>query len=85
MCHEIEVHDIDVADFIRTVEKCKGNVYLRTAEGDCFNLKSRLSAIVGLAALIKGGIIAEATLQCELQEDETKLFRFNLFREVPKD
>ncbi len=85
MCPEMKLHDIDVADFIRTVEKCKGNVFLRTAEGDCFNLKSRLSAIVGLAELIKGGIIAEATLQCELQEDETKLFRFNLFREVPKD
>ncbi len=85
MCPEMKLHDIDVADFIRTVEKCKGNVFLRTAEGDCFNLKSRLSAIVGLAELIKGGIIAEAVLQCELQEDETKLFRFNLFREVPKD
>ncbi len=85
MCPEMKLHDIDVTDFIRTVEKCKGDVFLRTAEGDCFNLKSRLSAIVGLAELIKGGIIAEATLQCELQEDETKLFRFNLFREVPKN
>ncbi len=85
MCPEMKLHDIDVTDFIRTVEKCKGDVFLRTAEGDCFNLKSRLSAIVGLAELIKGGIIAEATLQCQLQEDETKLFRFNLFREIPKE
>ena len=85
MCPDMKLHDIDVAEFIRTVEKCKGNVYLKTKEGDCFNLKSRLSAIVGLTALIKGGIIAEATLQCELPEDETRLFRFNLFREVPKD
>ena len=84
MCPDMKLHDIDVAEFIRTVEKCKGDVYLKTKEGDCFNLKSRLSAIVGLTALIKGGIIAEATLQCELPEDETKLFRFNLFREVPK-
>ncbi len=83
MCPEMKLHDIDVADFIRTVEKCKGDVFLKTPEGDCFNLKSRLSAIIGLTELIKGGIIAEARLQCELQEDETKLFRFNLFREIP--
>ncbi len=85
MCPKMTLHDFDVTEFIQTVEKCKGNVYLKTNEGDCFNLKSRLSALVGLTALIKGGIIAEATLQCELPEDETKLFRFNLFREVPKD
>ena len=85
MCPEMKLHGIDVTEFIRTVEKCKGNVYLKPAEGDCFNLKSRLSAIVGLAELIRGGIIAEATLVCELPEDETKLFRFNLFREVPQE
>ncbi len=85
MCPEMKLHDIDVTEFIRTVEKCKGDVFLKTKEGDCFNLKSRLSAIVGLAELIKGGIIAEARLVCELQEDETKLFRFNLFREIPED
>ncbi len=85
MCPTMKLHDVDVAEFIQTVEKCKGNVYLRTKEGDCFNLKSRLSALVGLTTLIQGGIIAEASLQCELQEDETKLFRFNLFHEIPKD
>ena len=85
MCPEMKLHDVNVTEFIRTVEKCKGDVFLKTPEGDCFNLKSRLSAIVGLAELIRGGIIAEATLQCQLKEDETKLFRFNLFREIPKD
>ncbi len=85
MCPEMKLHDVNVTEFIHTVEKCKGDVFLKTPEGDCFNLKSRLSAIVGLAELIRGGIIAEATLQCQLKEDETKLFRFNLFREIPKD
>jgi len=85
MNNTMKLHDVDLNDFIHTVEKCKGNVYLKTSEGDCFNLKSRLSAIVGLAELIRGGIVTEATLECDNAEDETKLFRFNLFREVPKD
>ena len=38
MCPDMKLHDIDVTEFIRTVEKCKGNVYLKTKEGDCFNL-----------------------------------------------
>ena len=83
MCHDMTLHDFDIAEFIRAVEKCKGNVYLKTKDGDCFNLKSRLCAIIGLTTLVKGGVIAEATLQCELKEDETILFRFNLFREIP--
>ena len=30
MCPDMKLHDIDVTEFIRTVEKCKGNVYLKT-------------------------------------------------------
>ena len=80
---KLKLHEIDVADFIKTIDSCKGNVYLETEEGDCFNLKSKLCQFAGLTALIQGGIIAEATVRCELREDETKLFRFNLYREVP--
>ena len=48
MGNTIDLHDVDVKDFIRTVESCKGNVYLETGEGDRFNLKSKLSQIMGL-------------------------------------
>ncbi len=85
MGNAIDLHDVDVKDFIRTVESCKGNVYLETGEGDRFNLKSKLSQIMGLTKLIQGGIIVDATLRCEKPEDESKLVRFDLFREVPKD
>ena len=85
MRSELKLHDIDVADFIKTVESCKGNVYLETSEGDRFNLKSKLSQIAGLTNLIKGGIIVEASIRCENPEDESKLFRFNLYRELPKE
>jgi len=36
------MHDIDVADFEKTLDSCKGDVYLETSEGDVLNLKSKL-------------------------------------------
>ncbi|MGN0114151.1 MAG: hypothetical protein ACI396_02375 [Acutalibacteraceae bacterium] len=84
MREKLKLHDIDVADFIKTVDSCKGNVFLETEEGDCLNLKSKLCQIAGLTTLIKGGIIVEAYIRCENPEDESKLFRFNLYKEVPE-
>ena len=79
----VELHDFDVQDFIKTLDSCKGNVYLETDEGDCLNLRSKLAQLVGLTNLIQGGIIETARIRCELPEDETILFRFGLYREVP--
>ncbi len=84
MSSEMKLHEIDVADFIKTIDSCKGNVFLETDEGDCLNLKSKLCQFAGLTKLIQGGVIAQATIRCELPEDETKLFRFNLYKEVPE-
>lgn len=77
----IELHDVDVPAFIKVLDECKGNVYLVSREGDHLNLKSKLSQLVGLTKLIEGGKIAEAYIICEHPEDESKLFRFNLFKE----
>ena len=82
---KLVLHDIDLQDFLTTVDKCEGNVFLETDEGDCLNLKSKLCQIVGLTNLIKGGMIAEAYIRCENPADETKLFRFNLYNEVPTE
>ena len=80
----VELHDFDVADFIKTLDTCKGNVFLESDEGDCLNLRSKLCQLAGLTSLIQGGIIAKARIRCELPEDETKLFRFGLYREIPE-
>ncbi len=85
MTSQMKLHDIDVAAFIKTIDSCKGDVFLETPEGDRLNLKSKLCQFAGIARLIQGGIIAEACIRCELPEDETKLFRFGLFREVPSN
>lgn len=78
----LPMHNIDFEDFITVIQSCKGAVYMETEEGDCLNLKSKLCQAIGLASLIKGGTIDEIFIRCELPEDESKLFRFNLFREV---
>ena len=78
------MHDIDIADFIKTLDACKGDVYLETNEGDVLNLKSKLCQMMGIANILKGAIINEATIRCTNMEDETLLFRFNLYREVPE-
>ena len=74
----LELHDIDVTEFLAVLDTCQGNVFLVTREGDHLNLKSKLCQLVGLTQLIEGGKIAEAYIVCENKDDESKLFRFNL-------
>lgn len=80
---EVQMHDVDINEFIHALDGCEGDVYLETAEGDCINLRSRLSQLLGLAEIINGGLVTDAKLRCENPEDESKLFRFSLFREIP--
>jgi hypothetical protein len=75
----LQLHDVDVPELLKVLDECKGNVYLVSREGDHLNLKSKLCQLVGLTQLIEGGKIAEAFIVCENAEDESKLFRFNLF------
>ena len=43
----------DVDAFVSAVDKCKGDVWLESAQGDRFNLKSELSRYVAIGELIK--------------------------------
>lgn len=79
MTSVINLHNIDVAKFLAVLDTCKGNVYLVTREGDHLNLKSKLCQLIGLTKLIEGGKITEAYVLCDNKEDESKLFRFNIF------
>ena len=53
----IELHDVNVPEFLKELDSCKGNVYLVTREGDRLNLRSKLCQLVGLTQLIEGGKI----------------------------
>ena len=83
MIGKLQIHDVDVPDFIKTLDHCKGDVFLETPEGDVLNLKSKLCQIAGLANILQGAVIAEATIRCANPEDETLLFRVNLYKEIP--
>ena len=85
MSKMIELHDIDVPGFLAVLDKCVGNVYLMTRDGDKLNLKSKLCQLVGLTALIEGGKISEAFVMCDNPEDESKLFRFNLYKDETEE
>jgi len=75
----LSLHNVDVTKFLAVLDTCEGNVYLVTSEGDRLNLRSKLCQLVGLTRLIEGGSIAEASIICENKNDESKLFRLNMF------
>jgi hypothetical protein len=75
------MNNIDVKKFLQALDHCKGNVMLVTAENDRFNLKSKLSQLAGVINLIEGGRILDAKIICDDPEDESYLFRLNLFGE----
>ncbi|MCQ2478675.1 MAG: hypothetical protein MJ091_05655 [Clostridia bacterium] len=79
---KIKLHNIDFDEFLKAVDTCTGNVYLETEEGDVLNLKSKLCQIIGIAKIFSNQEIGEATIRCSNPEDETKLFRFNLYGEI---
>ncbi len=76
---KIQLHNINFEDFIKVIDECKGDVYLETNDGDVLNLKSKLCQMIGLSTILNSTEVTEATLRCTNPEDETMLFRFNLY------
>ena len=70
----IDLFNLDPVSLMKMVDKCKKDVWLVTEEGDRLNLKSKLCQFMGLARLIEGGVIAKASIECDSNEDFTKLF-----------
>lgn len=81
----MEMHKFDLKDFTEVLDSCVGDVFLVTPEGDRLNLKSKLCQLIGFTRLIEGGIVSTARIECSSKEDETKLFRFNLFGETSQN
>ena len=82
--NKIQLHNIDLADFLKAVDECKGDVYLETSDGDVLNLKSKLCQMIGLSTILKNAEVVEANIKCSNPEDETLLFRFNLYGKLPE-
>ena len=75
----VELHKIQFDKFIEALDQCKGNVWLVTDEGDRLNLKSRFCQLLGIAKIVEGGIVNKAKIVCDDPEDDSLLFRFNLY------
>ncbi|MBQ8648524.1 MAG: hypothetical protein IJ470_00455 [Clostridia bacterium] len=82
---KIQLHNINFDDFIKAIDECKGDVYLETKDGDVLNLKSKLCQMIGLSTILAKSQVAEATLRCTNPEDESRLFRFNLYGKLPEE
>ena len=62
----------DVQKFIETVNSCEHDVYLKSLEGDVFNLKSSLSQYIAVGRLLEeSGDTLE--LFAQTREDEARL------------
>lgn len=79
MAEKVVIHNFDFNKLIEFASTAKGEVYLNTPDGDVLNLKSRLTQLLALSGAIDWGKIGEATVTCTDQEDETHLFRLNLY------
>lgn len=82
---KIQLHNVDFEDFIKAIDSCKGDVFLETTDGDILNLKSKLCQMIGLSTILANSEVSEATIRCSNPDDETMLFRFNLYGEMPKN
>lgn len=65
----------EVNNFLKTVNDCKGDVWLESSYGDKINLKSKLSQYVAISALISCEN-EHLELYCSLAEDEARFFEF---------
>lgn len=83
--NKIQIHNIDLKDFIAAIDTCKGDVFLETADGDVLNLKSKLCQMIGLSTIFNTTEVVEATLRCSDPDDESLLFRFNLYGKMPEN
>ena len=76
---EVNISETDLEGFIKALDKCSGNVYLVTDEGDKINLKSQFCRIIGLHHIINGGRFSGGHLECDNNDDAALLFRFNIY------
>lgn len=66
---------VNIAELATAIRSCKGRVCLLTAEGDCLNANSILSAIVGLSRIVELADRQPIRISCENPEDQAIIDR----------
>lgn len=77
----VRIHDFDFNKLMDFAAGAQGDVYLKTDEGDVLNLRSQLTGLLVLSGALEQGLIRDVTVVCRNPEDESRLFRLNLYRE----
>ena len=65
----------EVNDFLKTVDSCKGEVWLESKYGDKYVLKSVLSHYIAMTILLAERS-EDLELFCQFQEDEQLFFKY---------
>ena len=78
----MKVTNVKLQDLMVVIDKCEGDVFLHTEDGDKLNLKSKLSQLVGIFNVIAGGEVRIANITATNLSDESRIFRFLLYGEV---
>lgn len=77
----VRIHDFDFNKLMDFAAQAQGDVYLKTDEGDVLNLRSQLTGLLVLSGALEQGLIRDVTVVCRNPEDESRLFRMNLYRD----
>lgn len=75
----IDIHNFSLEKLMEFAASSKGDIFLKTPEGDVLNMKSKLTQLLALSGNIDWGTVGEATVICKDPEDEARLFRMNLW------
>jgi len=60
---------IDINSFLSIAEKCSGQVFFHTSDGDILNIKSQLSRYVLVSALCNKSLLEDSQIVCTDDED----------------
>lgn len=75
----INIHNFELKKLMEFASTARGDIFLKTSEGDMLNMKSKLTQLLALSGNIDWGTVGEATVICKDPEDEARLFRLNLW------
>ncbi len=65
-----------VKKLFEVIDSCSANVELRTGEGDCLNMKSKLSQYLSMTRMFANGDVPQMEFVVKDREDGEKLAAF---------
>jgi hypothetical protein len=68
--------NIKIHDFLEAIKTCDGDVFFKTPEGDCLNLKSTLCQYIFTSISDLDTLVCTGSIVCDLQDDYIKLKDF---------